>query len=59
MCISYDALGTLDLTPLPSMLPASATVIEFSNHIKEVHVTVRKCLESTYASVTAKVDPHC
>lgn len=58
ICTGYDAPTTHDLTPSPPMFPASTSAIEFSNHTKEVHDEIRMHLESTYASVKAKIDPH-
>lgn len=39
ICTVYDAFATLDLAPLPPMFFASATALEFLQHLKEVHDT--------------------
>lgn len=54
ICRGYEAPTTLDLAHLPT----SASAIEFSTHIKEVHDEVRKRLEATHSSFKDKIDPH-
>lgn len=40
------------------MFPASASTVEFSTHIQEVHTEVRKALTDAYLAVKAKVNQH-
>lgn len=54
----YDAPTTVDLAPLQPTFLASASAVEFANHIKEIHTLVRQELEATYLSVKEEVDLH-